>query len=159
MASGWVSLRRQKQEQARHSRSSSPLCRISVTNLSARLRSVPPALSFRFHPRTGRGPLVERNSHGLPIGDFLYSSGRKASAPLEEPKPGPKVGETSRQLFEADDHVRIQKRSEPGDEETDLQTLVRPFGLQGFGGSTSYFILFPSSCLHLLACGCMCLLG
>jgi len=80
----WVSLRRQKQESDRQSKD---------------LGGQP-----EFHPRTGRGPLIERNKDGLPIGDFLFGLGRRGSATpqaLSEEAPlTPQVGENSRQLFE-----------------------------------------------------------
>lgn len=81
----WMSLRRQKQESDRQSKD--------------------PDGQPEFHPRTGRGPLVERNKDGLPIGDFLFGLGRKASATAtrqasEEAPLTPQLGENSRQLFE-----------------------------------------------------------
>lgn len=80
----WVSLRRQKQETDRQSKD---------------LGGQP-----EFHPRTGRGPLIERNKDGLPIGDFLFGLGRKGPATpqalSEEALLTPQVGENSRQLFE-----------------------------------------------------------
>lgn len=61
-----------------------------------------------FHPQVGRGPLVERNREGLPIGEFLYEAGRERAlqnAKTEEERSRsqpstPRVGETSRALFE-----------------------------------------------------------
>lgn len=63
-----------------------------------------------FHPQTGRGPLKERNATGMPIGEYLYESGREKateSQALREqvqksasPQHTPRMGETSRQLFE-----------------------------------------------------------
>jgi hypothetical protein len=65
-----------------------------------------------FHPQTGRAPHYQRNKDGLPIGDFLYESGREKAiqqsqagadeeAERERSHPSaPKVGETSKQLFE-----------------------------------------------------------
>eukprot|EP00913_Durusdinium_trenchii_P016849 g15839.t1 len=79
----WVSLRRQKQEQERQ-----------LKDLDGQPE---------FHPRTGRGPLVERNKYGLPIGDFLYEHAREkaSSSQAQEPQPStPRMGENSRQLFE-----------------------------------------------------------
>eukprot|EP00931_Biecheleriopsis_adriatica_P036402 TRINITY_DN20974_c0_g1_i1.p1 TRINITY_DN20974_c0_g1~~TRINITY_DN20974_c0_g1_i1.p1 ORF type:complete len:831 (+),score=136.97 TRINITY_DN20974_c0_g1_i1:56-2548(+) len=84
----WISLRRQAQEDEQRSQDS---------------RS-----QAEFRPVTGRGPLVERNKGGLPIGDFLYEMGREkasasqqAQAELERSQPStPRMGETSRQLFE-----------------------------------------------------------
>jgi len=80
----WVSLRRQKQESDRQSKDLG---------------------QPEFHPRTGRGPLVERNKDGLPIGDFLFGlGGREKAAPSqvfsEEVPVTPQIGENSRQLFE-----------------------------------------------------------
>ncbi|CAJ1360632.1 unnamed protein product [Effrenium voratum] len=81
---GWVSLQRKKQETERQSKE---------------LGGQP-----EFHPRTGRGPLVERNKEGLPIGDFLYEHGRRgkaaASSQVPEQPSMPKVGANSQQLFE-----------------------------------------------------------
>lgn len=64
-----------------------------------------------FHPQVGRGPFVERNRDGLPIGEFLYEAGReralqhRAQAEAEEGRSRsqpstPRVGETSRVLLE-----------------------------------------------------------
>jgi len=60
-----------------------------------------------FHPKTGRGPLVERNSRRLPIGEFLYESAREkallAERDFEALSPSsftPRITEASRQLFE-----------------------------------------------------------
>jgi len=85
----WISLKRQAQDEERQSQDS--------------------RLQQEFHPLTGRGPLVERNKGGLPIGDFLYESGREkawaSQAQLdvqrEKSQPStPHMGETSRQMFE-----------------------------------------------------------
>eukprot|EP00439_Symbiodinium_sp_Y106_P079162 s454_g17.t2 len=82
----WLSLRRQSQENGFRSKD----------------REQP-----EFHPQTGRGPLVERNRAGLPIGDFLYEFGRgkatsvTAQVPQDpDQSPAPKMGDNSRQLFE-----------------------------------------------------------
>jgi len=66
--------------------------------------------NLEFHPQTGRGPIVERNKNGLPIGEFLYEHGKERSlrsqveAEVAEREraqsSAPKVGEASRQLFE-----------------------------------------------------------
>mmetsp|Transcript_6073 Transcript_6073/g.15046 ORF Transcript_6073/g.15046 Transcript_6073/m.15046 type:complete len:536 (-) Transcript_6073:271-1878(-) len=64
---------------------------------------------LRFQPRVGRGPLVERNSGRLPIGEFLYEGARakavqQAKREDEErakSQPStPRMSEASRQLFE-----------------------------------------------------------
>jgi len=60
-----------------------------------------------FHPQTGRAPAFERNKDKLPIGDFLYESGREKAlnsqddANEERSQPSvPKVGKASQHLFE-----------------------------------------------------------
>jgi len=64
-----------------------------------------------FRPQTGRAPLVERNRAGLPIGDFLYESGREKAAAQEEAlltdrshsassRSAPQMTKASRQVFE-----------------------------------------------------------
>jgi len=62
---------------------------------------------YDFHPKTGRGPLVERNVRRLPIGKFLYESAREkalsAERDFEASSPSdftPRITEASRQLFE-----------------------------------------------------------
>lgn len=61
-----------------------------------------------FHPQVGRGPLVDRNTEGLPIGDFLYKRGKEKAlqqAKYEEQErersqpSTPRVGDVSRMLF------------------------------------------------------------
>jgi len=65
-----------------------------------------------FRPQTGRGPIGERNKDGLPIGEFLYETARekalhsqeKAEEQEEQERAQastPKIGQASRQLFEA----------------------------------------------------------
>lgn len=63
-----------------------------------------------FRPQTGRGPNCPRNKDRLPIGEFLYESGREKAIQQEQAEEeaerersqssAPKVGEASRQLFE-----------------------------------------------------------
>lgn len=63
---------------------------------------------YDFHPQTGRGPLVERNQRQLPIGEYLYETAREKALQSqalheeeEKSQPStPRVGATSRQLFE-----------------------------------------------------------
>jgi len=81
----WISLRRQAQENERNSKD----------------RGQP-----EFHPQTGRGPLVERNKAGLPIGEFLYEHSRgkttlaaQVQSDADQPST-PKMGDASRQLIE-----------------------------------------------------------
>mmetsp|Transcript_87127 Transcript_87127/g.154204 ORF Transcript_87127/g.154204 Transcript_87127/m.154204 type:complete len:726 (+) Transcript_87127:54-2231(+) len=84
----WISLKRQAQDEERQCQDS--------------------RLQPEFHPQTGRGP-HERNKRGLPIGDFLYETGREkawaSQAQLdiqkERSQPStPRMGELSRQMFE-----------------------------------------------------------
>jgi len=89
----WLSMRKQSQEQQHQQKS----------GVSQDSRSQP-----EFHPQTGRGPIVERNKEHLPIGEFLYESGREkamqSQAQAEEWERSqlstPRIGEGSRQLFE-----------------------------------------------------------
>jgi len=64
-----------------------------------------------FRPQVGRAPLVERNRAGLPIGHFLYESGREKAAAQEEAllrdrcrsassTSAPQMTKASRQVFE-----------------------------------------------------------
>eukprot|EP00443_Scrippsiella_acuminata_P107461 CAMPEP_0115576144 /NCGR_PEP_ID=MMETSP0272-20121206/2405_1 /TAXON_ID=71861 /ORGANISM="Scrippsiella trochoidea, Strain CCMP3099" /LENGTH=818 /DNA_ID=CAMNT_0003010915 /DNA_START=12 /DNA_END=2465 /DNA_ORIENTATION=+ len=62
-----------------------------------------------FQPQVGRGPLVDRNTEGLPIGDFLYKCGKEKAlqqAKYEEQEreksqaSTPRVGDVSRFLFQ-----------------------------------------------------------
>jgi len=87
MSEKWLSMRRQQLQ--------------CDSELSKESRSQP-----EFHPQTGRAPTSSRNKDGLPIGEFLYESGREKAEAKEEARQersqasAPKVGEASKQLFE-----------------------------------------------------------
>jgi len=92
----WLSMRRQQQQEQ-------PLATSRGSGISDECRSQPD-----FRPRTGRGPMVERNKDGLPIGEFLYESGRERAmqcqALIDEMERAqlstPRMGDGSRLLFE-----------------------------------------------------------
>ncbi|CAK0845566.1 unnamed protein product [Prorocentrum cordatum] len=73
-----------------------------------------------FRPKTGRAPLVPRNKDHLPIGDFLYESGReraaqstasaqRADAAADARRLSPKAGGNSQQLLEQSKRLRYRE--------------------------------------------------
>lgn len=101
----WLAMRKQQQEQQQQE-NRHPHQHQQDICLSQDCKSQPD-----FHPRTGRAPSAERNKERLPIGEFLYESGREkalqSQVQLEEEEErersqssASKIGAASRQLFE-----------------------------------------------------------
>merc|ERR1740129_1635831 len=67
----WLAMRKQQQEQQQQE-NRHPHQHQQDICLSQDCKSQPD-----FHPRTGRAPSAERNKERLPIGEFLYESGRE----------------------------------------------------------------------------------